>query len=472
MTQSKVSLKRALKLRDLILLNIVAVYTPSTLAQNMPLGKIGLLVWALACLTFMLPYAAAIADLSMKHPREGGVYAWTRMALGDFHGFICGWCYWVNTFLYVPSVFLGIAAVIGLLGGERLAWLNNSQFAAALIASAVLWLSASLHIVGLSQGKWLQNLGAFGRLAIAVALVVAAIWKLATPAEAATATAAASTDLDFWRKVALWPFTLNALVGLDLGSAMSDEADAPSRDIPRSLLIGGLAIAVCYLLTYAAVLVTGFNETNVIYGHVLAINSVVAKSGDGVLLAVASIVILTELLGLMGSGAAWLAAPARVPFAIGIDHYLPKAFARVHPRYGTPYVALIAQALVATLLIFINTSGATLQEAYLALLGGSIVLVMVTYFYLFVSWVRLNRPSSRPSALRVKTLCLTGLTATILATAACFIPPPIVAGIAGFEMKIIGSVVFMLVAGVGIYYWNVRANQTKSSAVGIETNLD
>ena len=118
MTEPRSGLKRALKLRDLILLNIVAVYTPNTLAQNMPLGKLGLLVWALAIAGFMLPYAAAIAGLSRCHPREGGVYAWTRMALGDFHGFLCGWCYWVNTFLYVPSVFLGIAAVLALLGGD------------------------------------------------------------------------------------------------------------------------------------------------------------------------------------------------------------------------------------------------------------------------------------------------------------------------------------------------------------------
>ncbi len=457
MTEPRSGLKRALKLRDLILLNIVAVYTPSTLAQNMPLGKLGLLVWALAIAGFMLPYAAAIAGLSRCHPREGGVYAWTRMALGDFHGFLCGWCYWVNTFLYVPSVFLGIAAVLALLGGERLAWLNANQFAAAMVASLVLWASAGLHIAGLGSGKWIQNIGALGRLGMAVGLMVVAIWSMlsekvwdsfANP----TATLLPGNSLAFWPALALWPFTLNALVGLDLGSAMSDETDAPSHNIPRSLLIGGTAIAACYLLTYLAVLVTGFNDTNVIYGHVLAINSVLAKSGNAVVLVIASGVVLLELLGLLGSGAAWLSAPARVPFAIGIDHYLPKAFARVHPRYGTPYVALIVQAAVATAFIFINTSGATLQEAYLALLGGSIVLVMVTYLYLFISWIRLDAGASR----RIKALGAIGLLTTTLAIAACFIPPPVVAGVAGFEMKIIGSVTFMLLCGLIVYWRGMR----------------
>jgi amino acid transporter len=445
-----VGLKRALKLRDLILLNIVAVYTPSTLSQSLPLGKFGLLFWALAVLVFMVPYAVALADLSLRYPREGGVYAWTRMAFGDWHGFICGWCYWVNTFLYVPSIFLGIAAVAALLGetlgGPQTAWMNENQHVVVLIACLTLWLSALLHIVGLSQGKWLQNLGAFGRMTIALGLLAAAGWQLFNSGGQA-ATALSGNELGFWHTLALWPFVLNALVGLDLGSAMSEEANAPSRDIPRSLAIGGVAVGICYLLTYGAVLLTGVPETNVLYGHVQALNGVLAQAGWGVL---ASFIVLIELLGLLGGGAAWLAAPARIPFAIGLDSYLPKAFARVHPRFGTPYVALLVQAAMATALILVNSYGASLQEAYLALLGSSIVLVLVTYGYLFAAWRRLQA-SEQTSAGRVLGLSIAGLAATTLAIGACFIPPPVVTGVIGFELKILGSVLAMLLCGLVLY---------------------
>jgi amino acid transporter len=468
MADTHTGLKRALKLRDLILLNIVAVYTPSTLSQSLQLGKFGLLFWTLAVLAFMLPYGAALSELSLKHPREGGVYAWTRMAFGDFHGFVCGWCYWVNTFLYVPSIFLGMAAVIALFGetpgGAQTAWLNENQNAVVLIACLALWLSAGLHIVGLSQGKWLQNLGAFGRMAIALGLLAAGLWKLpelmAIPVADPTASILPSNELGVWHTLALWPFVLNALVGLDLGSAMSEEAAAPSRDIPRSLVLGGLVVGLCYLLTYGAVLITGVPENNVIYGHVQAINRVLTQAGLGVL---ASLVVLTELLGLLGSGAAWLAAPARVPFAIGLDSYLPKVFTRVHPRFGTPYVALLVQALTATALILINSYGASLQEAYLALLGGSIVLVLVTYAYLFAAWRRLSSGAQTGSP-RVRWLSRVGMTATGLAIGACFIPPPVVAGIIGFELKIIGSVAVMLVCGLVLYLAGNRRQASGSAS--------
>lgn len=447
-------LKRALRLRDLILLNIVAVYTPSTLAQSLPLGWIGLPIWAAALLTFLLPYATAISDLSAQHPREGGVYAWTRMALGDFHGFVCGWCYWVNTFLYVPTVFLAIVGVASLLGGESTAWLDKNPVVVTLIAGSTLWLSAALHIVGLGQGKWLQNIGAFGRLGAAIAILMAAVWKLAS----GQLTIPNSTALGFWPSLALWPFVLNALVGLDLGSAMSDETDTPQREISRSLNVGGTAVAVCYLLTFAAVAFLGVNDPSPIYGHLQAINSVISPTGK--LAWLASLVVLVELIGLLGCGAAWLAAPARVPFAIGIDRYLPKAFGAVHPKYGTPFVALLVQSLIATAFIFINTWGSTLKDAYVALLSGSIVLVMVTYVYLLLAWRRLSTQPNR----RRNLISLIGLAVIGLATAACFLPPPTVENVLKFEASLIGSVVFLFGCGLAVYLFYLKRVRPEKSA--------
>ncbi|HMV86829.1 MAG TPA: APC family permease [Blastocatellia bacterium] len=441
MTESPTALKRALKLRDLILLNIVAVYTPSTLAQSLPLGWTGLAVWAAAIAGFLLPYATAISDLSAKHPREGGVYAWTRMAFGDFHGFLCGWCYWVNTFLYVPTVFLAVVGVASLLGGERTAWLDQNPLAVTAVAASTLWLAAALHIFGLGQGKWLQNIGAFGRMGAAVAILIAAVWKLA----GGDTSLPASPVIGFWPSLALWPFVMNALVGLDLGAAMSDEAEMPQREISRSLKVGGVAVAVCYLLTFAAVAFLGVNDPSPIYGHLQAIKAAVSPTGQ--LAWLAALAVLVELIGLLGSGAAWLAAPARVPFAIGLDRYLPKAFAAVHPRFGTPFVALLVQALIATILIFINTWGAALKDAYLALLGASIVLVMVTYFYLLAAWRRLSAEKS----LRQTLLGSAGLAAILLATAACFIPPPTVENVFKFEANLIGSSGLLLGCGLAIY---------------------
>jgi len=436
-------LKRALKLRDLILLNIVAVYTPGTISQAMPLGSLGIIAWTLGILLFMIPYAKAIAVLTVQYPKEGGVYAWTRMAFGEFHGFVCGWCYWVNTFLYVPSIFLSIVAVTALLGGTRTEWINANPFAVTMIATGTLWLSALVHVVGLGQGKWIQNLGAFSRLAIAALILGATIWKLATdgiPSELP----GTQSSLSGWQIVALLPFVLNALSGLDLGSVMSEETDAGGKEIPRALLVGGITVAACFLLTYTATLFIGVNDPNPIFGHLQAVNSVFHQAAVPSL---AALIVGIELVGLLGSGAAWLAGPARVPFAIGIDHYLPEAFARVHPKFGTPYVAILVQAGVATLLILANTFGSTLQEAYLALLGGSIFMIMVPYFYLLLAWRKL----CPKLAFMDRALCFVGLGTVSFGTLACFVPCPSIRDVWAFEIKLIVTLVALLLVGLFLY---------------------
>jgi amino acid transporter len=452
-------LARALSLRDLVLLNVVAVFTPSTIAQSLPLGWRGGALWVVAGAVFLLPYGWAVAALSRRHPRQGGIYAWTRLAFGEAHGFVCGWCAWVNTFLYVPTLFLGVAAVLALLGGERTAWLATNAGAVTGIALAGLWGATALHIVGLGQGKWIQNAGAAGRLLIALGLLGAAGWTLAHPvavpaAAAATADATAASWPGVLATLALWPFILNALVGLELGAGMAEEAEAPAEDLPRALRLGGGLVMGAYLLAFAAALVTGFSDGQVITGHVQAITGTVARAGAGPLLAaLAGVFVLADVAGLLGTGAAWLAAPARIPYAIGVDRRLPAAFARVHPRFGTPWVALLVQAGVASALLLLGQLGATLQEAYLVLLGGSIVLVLVPYGYLLLAWRRLAAAEGGGRVpRRVAVVSGVGMAAVGVALAGCLVPPPAVDGGVLYVAKLLAAVAGLL--GVGGWVWS------------------
>ena len=60
----------------------------------------------------------------------------------------------------------------------------------------------------------------------------------------------------------------------------------------------------------------------------------------------------------------WLGVTARVPFAAGIDSYLPKSFARVHPVNGAPTVSLWMQAVVIAIFIVLGQAGTTVKGAY------------------------------------------------------------------------------------------------------------
>ncbi len=98
-------------------MNIVAVVGLRWITRSARAGESSVTLWILAWLVFFLPLAAAVIELSSRHPEQGGLYAWTRRAFGPVHGFICGWCLWVNNLFYFPSLLLFAAANLLLLFG-------------------------------------------------------------------------------------------------------------------------------------------------------------------------------------------------------------------------------------------------------------------------------------------------------------------------------------------------------------------
>ena len=110
-TQTSQQLVRALKLRDLILFNLVAVLGLRHLGTTAKFGPGSLLMWLIAAVFFFIPQGLAVIELSSRFPKEGGIYFWTKHALGEGHGFLCGWCYWINNVLYYPNLLISAAVI-------------------------------------------------------------------------------------------------------------------------------------------------------------------------------------------------------------------------------------------------------------------------------------------------------------------------------------------------------------------------
>src|SRR5262245_4309816 len=111
-------LVRALKLRDLVLFNLVAILGLRHLATSAKFGAGSLLIWVIAALFFFIPQGLAVSELSSRYPKEGGIYFWTKRALGESHGFLCGWCYWINNVLYYPNLLISAAVIATFIFGK------------------------------------------------------------------------------------------------------------------------------------------------------------------------------------------------------------------------------------------------------------------------------------------------------------------------------------------------------------------
>lgn len=380
-------LGKRLRLGDIIWMNLVAVVTLRWTSSAASSGPSSLTLWLIATLVFFIPQGLAVSELSSRFPEEGGLYRWTQRALGSKHGFVCGWCYWINNLVYFPSLLLYVSGNIAFTVNGLNPSLNieKNKFFVVGVTLFCLWLVATLSIVGVKAGRWIQNLGGFGNWippAIVSVLAIAAysLRGSANPINFTTLTPHLSSlgDFSFFSQICF------ALAGLELVSFMGGEIENPRRTITRGIFVSGILIAVVYFVGTLGILVSVPKEkVSLVNGILMAIQEVASPLGfswlspfSGVLIALAGI----------GCLMAWFSGAARVPYVVGVDKFLPSSFGKLHPKFGTPYIAIIVQTVMATLFTLFATVGSSgLESTYKVLVDMCLVLYFIPYCYLFFS---------------------------------------------------------------------------------------
>lgn len=456
-----VELPRVLTLRDLVLFNIVAVLSLRWTATAGAAGPGSLTLWVLAGLLFFIPQGLAVSHLAARFPHEGGIYFWTKTAFGEGHAFLCGWCYWVNNILYYPNLLMS-TAVIGtyVIGRGDTALMEDWTY--ILLATLIaLWLAVGLNVVGLKTGRWLQNLGAFGTYIPGAVLVGFGLHAALTRGSATPITLDTLTpDLRDMSALNLWASIAFAYAGLELSAVMGGETRDPRRNLPRSIYIAGPLIACLYILGTASVLwLVPTTEVHVVSGFFQAISAGARDLGG--LAWIIPIAATFYVLGNIGGIGAWLTGPARVAFVIGLDRYFPPAFGRVHPRWKTPYVAILTQGVLATVFLLLSVvgRGTTVEKGYLIVLDTMLLIYFIPYLYLFVCYlvVRLREAAAAPMAgrggkLSALAVGLSGFLLTSGAMLVATIPPSDTPDPWIFRLKVIGGAALFVFLGGGVYW--------------------
>jgi glutamate:GABA antiporter len=418
-------LRRVVRLPDLVLFNVTVVVGVRWLAVSARTGPGAITLWVSAVLLFFIPTVLVVGALSRRFPEEGGLYVWAREAFGPWHGFLCGACYFVSNLFFLPVVLLYGLSIAALAFGF-------SQDKALMIGLAltILWSVAILNLLGAELGKWASDMGGVATLLVG-ALLIAAGWFAWRHGGSATPLHNMVPRLD-WEKLNFWSQIALGLTGLELGAVMAGEIRDPRRTIPRAAWMSGLAICVFYVGgTVALLVLVPSGQVDIISGVMQAAQAASARLGWPGFSLLIALLILATAVGAFGS---WLSGCARLPFVIGIDRYLPPAFARLHPRWGTPYVALLAEAAFTSIAIVLMMAGESLRGGYQILVDLTTVTTLFPFVYIFAAGWK--------SGWRVSTAC--GLSVTALALAMAFIPPEGASWL--YEVKMVGGCAAVVVA--------------------------
>ncbi|MGH9857738.1 MAG: APC family permease, partial [Acidobacteriota bacterium] len=346
------------------LLLVVAVVNVNILPRIAGEGWRSISLWLLAFVLFLIPQGIAVSQFSKRYPAEGGIYIWTREMFGDFHAFLSGWCYWTNNLFYFPSVLFILIGVLVYAGGESSVYLGEQSNFIAITSLVFLWLITFLHIRGLGVGKWLNNIGAIGTWCTLAILVAAGIFMLQKNGTAATPFEKSSLvpSLTNYGGLSAFSIVMYSLVGLELGSVMGDEIKNPLKIVGRAAFWGGAISILLYVIGTAALLIAiPSGEVGAVQGMMQAVTNVAVTLQQTGLVPVFAILISLAVLGICS---AWMSGAARIPFVMGLNVYLPPALGKTHSRWNTPYVALIVQAVISSILILLSLYGANVREAY------------------------------------------------------------------------------------------------------------
>jgi amino acid transporter len=257
-------------------------------------------------------------------------------------------------------------------------------------------------------------------------------------------------DVIFWSTIAY------AYSGFESASTMGDEIEEPRRTLPRAILTAGVALTAFYLVcTYAVLLAVPPAQISGLQGFMQAIDTMARRVNAAWLIPPVAVLVTLTALGGVGS---WFAATARIPFVAGLDRFLPAAFGRLHPRWRTPYVALLVQAALATIFVVLGQAGTSVRGAYEVLVSMAIISYFIPFLYMFAAMIVLQReplpaggiatPGGPPVA---RLLGAVGFVTTAVSIVVACVPSDSEPDKTLAVVKVVGSSIALIAIGVVIY---------------------
>jgi amino acid transporter len=384
-----------------------------------------IVLWIAASIFFLVPLAIAVGTLTVKYPGAGGMYLWARNDFGPFHGFLCFWTYWLGIAVLLSGLAIAYMSMSAYALGPSLEHLTSSRTYVITASLTVIWLGLILNLVGITVGKWTENVAGIATWLLMIALVIMAVLTYRKHGSATIIHAAQLMPHADWSTLSFWASICYAVSGFEVAGMMGGEIRDPARTMPRAAWLSSAFIATFYIASTIALLVLlPSAEINELSGVPQAGVRASQLLGIAWLPFVLVVLIMAAAVGQFGGQGS---ATARMPFAAGVDHLLPPVFGRLHPRWKTPYAGILAMGAVSTILLVASQLGDTMLAGYDTLVSLMVIAGFLPYFYIFLSAWKAGKPIS----------AFTGGLVTAIAIACAVVPTGDIHNVWLFELKII-----------------------------------
>ena len=389
--------KKKFSFVSVILSVICVVFVCEAAAPAAAIGNQQFFWWIFLIITFLLPYGMVVAELGTTYDSEGGIYDWVRDALGDKWGARISWYYWINFPLWIASLATLFPPILGMVFGIDI---EANLLVTLVIELAFVWIVVFMSFSKVSDSEWILSGGAVLKVLVAVSVGVLGIWFAVQNGFASDmAPATFLPDLTNTAALGYLSIIIFNFMGFEVVCTFAKDMENPARDIPKAIIMGGLAIGAIYLFCgFGIGAAIPADQIDPDFGMIVAVMTMVGEASP--IFIVIAIVFIITLIENMASWSFGVNAAAEYAAK---NHNMLKVFAHENPKTGMPTGAAVVNGIVASavLLIQLIPDESISQGLFWTLFATSVVFLLLTYIPMFPAFIKLRKvDANRPRVYR------------------------------------------------------------------------
>lgn len=395
--------KKKFKLFDAILATVCITLVAESVTPTAAIGNSQYFWWIFLIIAFCIPYGMISAELGTTYPSEGGMYDWVKRAFGAKMASRVAWNYWINFPLWIASLAVAVTDVVaGIFDIElNIFWLLVLQL-------GYTWLVSLLGTKRIGESKWIVNIGTFCKILFMVGLGILGIYVFIKTGESANPIESAMDllpTMDLLGLSFLSVIIFNFL-GFEVVATFVDDMENPKREIPKALIIGGVLMALFYILPATGVNIAmtleeaeaaGITDSFLILLTRIGVNADITR-------AIVIIVGLMFIYTMVANIVSWSFGVNSVAKYSADDGGLPKGFSKTN-KEGVPYMSSIMNGIVASVIIIIGIILGEVSESasnlFWTFFSLSLVTLLISYIPLFLSFIKLRKTDKTPRVYKV-----------------------------------------------------------------------
>ena len=385
--------KKKFRLFDAILATVCITLVAESVMPTAAIGNSQYFWWIFLIIAFCIPYGMISAELGTTYQSEGGMYDWVKRAFGPKWAARVAWNYWVNFPLWIASLAVAVTDVImGIMEIEL------SIFWLLVLQLAYTWIVSFLGTQRIGESKWIVNIGTFFKIAFMVGLGFLGIYVFVKTGESAnpiTSVADLLPSLDLAGLSFLSVIIFNFL-GFEVVATFAEDMENPKKEIPKALIVGGVLMALFYILP-----ATGINiamtledaEASGITESFMILLTNLGLPSDFVRIMVI-VVGMMFIYTMVANIVSWSFGVNSVAKYSADDGGLPKIFSKTN-RQGVPHMASIMNGVVASVIVIVGIILGEVSESasnlFWTFFSLSLVTLLISYIPMFLAFLKLRK---------------------------------------------------------------------------------